>query len=568
VSVQRFKVALNNAVFPLVSTKAQRAAFVPGLDAAPRTPRIFMGADASADYNMAQIIYAENVMPVAEGIKSVGYTELIPSASPSTTAFDTVFPLRDDQENVVLYSPAQNNNYVHNLSTNAWTALGSVTTIQSKTLATGFDPLNSRVTYAYVDGKTFVCYSRLKATDNSDMSIMQWNSATNTLQAAGTAITNLPFPAGEIDGISSSSGYLIVWSGLIIAWAPFNGTAFDFQIYANGAFTGAGFQIPEDIQGPITAIIPVAGGFIAFTLRNAIGASYHAQSISAPWVFREVPNAGGLSTYEQASVEGSLANVYAYTSAGMQSINLNSAETLHPEVSDFITSRQTERYDFASHNLVQGGVSVDLYIKLTAIGNRYLVVSYGYYPGTYSYALVYDIPLQRWGKLRVVHRDCFSYVYTASPAQLTYSMLLDVSYDDTTPRTYEELVETGEGITAAQNAMAFVTSTGAVKVATWADRGNGQDAAVAIIGRVQLSRSSNAQLNRIEAEGLRSGNIYVHASVNGRNIDRVEDTVIIEQSDGFQLAGCMIDCKNFNVVVEGSFDLSTVILEARTTGRM
>ena len=33
-AIRRFKVALNNARFPLVSTKAQRAAFVQGLTAA------------------------------------------------------------------------------------------------------------------------------------------------------------------------------------------------------------------------------------------------------------------------------------------------------------------------------------------------------------------------------------------------------------------------------------------------------------------------------------------------------------------------------------------------------
>lgn len=84
-AIQRFKVALNNALFPLVSTKAQRAAFVPGLDAAPRTPRIFMGEDESVDYNLSQVIYAENVMPVAEGIHSVGYRQLI---APTINAID------------------------------------------------------------------------------------------------------------------------------------------------------------------------------------------------------------------------------------------------------------------------------------------------------------------------------------------------------------------------------------------------------------------------------------------------------------------------------------------------
>ena len=38
-AIQRFKVALNNALLPLVSTKAQRAAFVPGLAAAREVDR-------------------------------------------------------------------------------------------------------------------------------------------------------------------------------------------------------------------------------------------------------------------------------------------------------------------------------------------------------------------------------------------------------------------------------------------------------------------------------------------------------------------------------------------------
>jgi hypothetical protein len=163
-------------------------------------------------------------------------------------------------------------------------------------------PADAKVTYAYVDGKTFVCYSRLKSTTDVDMSIMQWNSATKSLDPATSIITNLPFPVGEIDGISSSSGYLLVWSGLTIAWAPFNGTAFDFTIYANGNYTGAGYQIPEDVQGPITAIIGMSGGFVAFTTRNAVAGSYHSQTITAPWVFREIPDAGGVDNYEQVTV--------------------------------------------------------------------------------------------------------------------------------------------------------------------------------------------------------------------------------------------------------------------------
>lgn len=133
-AIQRFKVALNNALFPLVSTKAQRAAFVPGLDAAPRTPRIFMGEDESVDYNLSQVIYMENVMPVSEGIHSVGYRQLI--APTVNEDFDSIFALRDDQENTVLYSPAGGKNYVYNKTLGQWSS-DPIEAVFGKTLAAG-----------------------------------------------------------------------------------------------------------------------------------------------------------------------------------------------------------------------------------------------------------------------------------------------------------------------------------------------------------------------------------------------------------------------------------------------
>lgn len=566
-AVQRFKLSLNAAAFPLLSTNASRTVCVPQLDGPARTPRTFMGSDDNIDYNIPQLIYCENVLPTRHGIKSVGYQQVI--APTVATDFDSIFPLRDADENTVLYSPSHGKNYIYDDVAGAWSS-EDIPTIWSLTLAAGSVPASSKVTYAYVDGKTFVCYSRLKSTTSVDMSIMQWDSTTKSLMPATAIITNLPFPVGEIDGISSSSGYLLVWSGLTIAWAPFNGTAFSFEIYANGNYTGAGFQIPEDVQGPITAIIGMAGGFIAFTTRNAIGASYHSQTVTSPWVFREIPDAGGIDSYEQATVEGSLGRLIAYTTSGMQSLSLNSAELTFPAVSDFITSRSSERYDTGTHTVVPGAITVDLFTKITAVGNRYVVISYGYYPGTFSFALVYDLALKRWGKLRGVHRDCFYYTQKPEATGLTYAMLLDLSYADSSPATYADLGAEGivpDRVTAAQHALAFLTSNGAVKLAIWSDETRTEDEAVAIIGRIQLSRSSNVQFNTVEAEGLKSGDIEIQPSYDGRTITNPQVLTTIIQDGDFRKAGGMIDCRNFNIVVEGTFDLSTLIIEGTTTGK-
>lgn len=567
-AVNRFKVALNAARFPLVSTKATRAVFVPGLDAAPRTPKSFMGADESIDYDLSQVIYGENIMPTAAGINSVGYNRIV---SPTVNSdFDQIFALRDDAENTVLYSPAAGKNYIYDSVAGLW----STTTFAAihGVAISGASPNTeaaAKVSYAYVDGKTFVCYSRLLATGGIDASILFWNPTTQALTPAGALITNLPFAAGEIDGISASNGYLLVWSGITVAWAAFNGAAFDFDIYLNGEYTGSGYQIPEDVQGPITAIVALPGGFLMFTTKNAIAASYHSQTISAPWVFREVPNAGGIGGYEQATVEGSLGVTIAYTTAGVQRISLNSAEEDYPDVSDFIAGRFVENYN-ASTRIVSGSaVSTDFYTKLTAVANRYLVLSYGTTAGAFDFALVYDMALKRWGRLNIAHRDCFYYSYGAITTGLTYSMLGAVSYDSSAVTTYAAAGTISNPNVAAQHGLAFLLATGEVKIADWSNGNRAvQDAGVAVIGRVQLTRAGFSQFNRVEAEGMVDGAIAIQPSYDGKTLTATEDLITINQVGDYLEAGSLVDCKNFNLLVTGTFSLSTLIIEATTTGKV
>lgn len=562
-AVQNFKIALNAARFPLLSTHGQRAVFIPGMDSAPRTPRIFMGAEEAVDYNLPQLLYGENFMPTSSGVNSVGYSQLV--APSVATDFDSIFALRDSNENTVLYSPAAGKNYIYDKTAGMWDD-NPIETIFGLTLAAGSIPADSRVTYAYVDGKTFVCYSRLKSTTNVDMSLLYWNG-TNLVSAA-SLLANLVFGAGTIDGISSSNGYLLMWSGLKVAWAPFNGATFNYVEYANDAFTGAGSQVPEDIQGNIRAIIPLAGGFAMFTDKNAVAAHYYAQAINAPWVFREIANAGGLESYEQATVEGTLGNVYAFTTAGMQSISLNSAESIMPDVADFVTNRKIERYNLETQTLYTGAVNLDFYIKVSNIGNRYIVISYGTVPTLFSFALVYDLALKRWGKLRILHRDCFYYSYGVETVGLTYAAFGDVSYSQATD-TYSSTVGQSNSFTAAQHALAFLKYNGEVVVANWSEElRDTEDEAVAIFGRMQLSRTSNIQLNLVELEGFKTGRVFVQPSDNGRTLD---PTIELEQetsAEDFGAFGGLVDCLNFNVVVQGTFSLSTIVLQATTTGKI
>lgn len=67
------KLALANAEIPFVSTQLSRGALIPDMDVGQRLPKQFWGGEASYEFGTVQVTYAENVMPVAEGWKSVSY---------------------------------------------------------------------------------------------------------------------------------------------------------------------------------------------------------------------------------------------------------------------------------------------------------------------------------------------------------------------------------------------------------------------------------------------------------------------------------------------------------------
>ena len=591
-AVQRYKAALNNARFPLVSTWGERAVILPAIDASQRSPRQYQGSDENIDFNVPQVLYGENFVPVSAGIKSVSYKQII---GPTVNRdFDQIFPLRDADENTVLYSPSHGQNYVYDSVAAAW----SFETCDAKYLAESFyvasastaTPATARVTRAYVEGKTFVCYGNIGLRTGSssgpitaDGSLFYWDPLTESLQtvrdlAYATLIKNLDrldrygnrvLPDGEIGGIASSNGYLLIWSGLTVHWALWDGASFDFIEYAGGEVTGAGYQIPEDVKGPITALVPVTGGFIIFTTKNAVAAFYNSNNFASPWIFRQISNAGGIESYEQTTEDANLGAIYAHTTGGLQRITLNAAETSFPDVTDFLGLRLQETFNPSSLQFERGLVTADFFTKLSFCGQRFLVISYGTYPGIYSYALVYDAELKRWGKLRLAHRDCFAYSYGSQEAPLTYAMLGDVPYEDMDTIAYEDAVIAGGNLTYPRQSVAFLLETGEVKLAVMDTREPEDDSqAFVLLGRFQLTRSRLSTLHEVEIEGLvAGGTVGVLRSTNGRTFASSELGYLREQSEDFAEYGFdMVTGKNFTLFVKGNFYLSSAILHVTNDG--
>jgi hypothetical protein len=630
-AIQRFRLNLGNASFPLLSTKAARAVMTPGLD--QQTQRTQTGVEqANAPYTQAQVLYMEDVMPVREGyVSTVSGVAMLPK---SPGGFDTVHVLRDLNSDPVLFSPGAGQNYI------ATKPAGSAAPVWNKypfssgiLLPPPIEPTSpntaatATVTTAVVEGRSFICYSRitsglgrsytftgtyvsagtttlvirisLNGTDynytlgtNAELTVsgdnwtlaipsiaLPWGTATIytirngsiassylrivgtdlslleltalTLPLPATSVSNIPFDPGTIDGVATSNGYLLLWSDLTVAWAPFSGASntFDYTIYSNGNFTGAGYQIPQDVNSRITAIVGTSGGFVIFTDELAVAAHYQSNNPQSPWVFRRIPGAGGVTGPQQVTQDTGSGRMYAITTAGIQRISLNSAETMFEELTNYMEGGVYETYaaDGSNNNIVKITSTLQRFTAtVSCVSDRYLVfnvqLNVSTTPGYYKEQLIYDLALQRWGKRRYNAADVFTYPF---------------------------------GVTTAEESMATVEPGGYVLRIKFREYRSDIDQSVGtgrlVLGKIQLHRSRNVQLSRVELENMHDTYDSVSilpSATGGATTTGTYLTEINSPGSGHQCRtyGGLIDCKNFLLSISGNFRLSTVVLEASTSG--
>jgi len=520
-SFESFTAILNAADFPFVSNFFNRSIIIPGLDNPVRTPKDFYGNSESANFELAQTYYGQNILPTTQGISSCGYRQVIAAIDPPQVDFDQAMVLRDVDENNFLYSPARGKNYIYTANAGIW---------QSTNPFVGW--AGNLVSRSYVNGRTFIGFEK--------QGVYEYNTGANTfLPVVLTGILGI-----DIDVIGASNNYALYASGITIGWS----SLIDPTDFTPSILTGAGFAIPQDMKGVARAIIAIAGGFIIYTTKNAVAALY-TNNVRAPFIFREISNAGGVQGPEQVSLEASLGFHYAWTTNGLQKISLTSAETLSAGAADFLGGRIYESFDVSTLTWTIKRLSQDLKIKLTYISGRFLVVSYGEVSASqiYTHALVYDLGLKRWGKLRIDHVDCFAYPYPNLLTQVT----------DTPPK----------------QSVAFLKSSGQVDLLIQ-DFRERNDEGVLLLGRYQFSRGKLITFQQLELEGLHQAyppSVYLILSLDGINNNTPKQMQLL--LDGQQTkkygapasVGAVAAARsgvNFSMLMVGTFDLSTVMFMA------
>ena len=531
-AAKTIQIPINAASFPFIHAQASRTV-AESTDLAPRMPGAFYGSITNAEFSVPQLIYCENVMPAAAKLFSVGYGTQVDSITPAVTDFDQVIILRDVNERQFVFSPGGGKNYLLDPNTNTWSSLSPFTFTQTL------------VTHAYVNGRTFVCYEKTK--------ILEYDSGTGLLNTV-----TLTLPGGvtisDIRGIGGASNYLLLFTDLTVYWS----TPANVLDFAN-VDQGAGQQTPTDVKGQITALMACPGGFIVYTARNAVGATF-TNNAAAPFIFREIGNAGGIPTWERCttSIDGP-AGHYVFGTAGLQKVTLAGAETLHPEATDFLTGNQYEVWNSVTKSVDLSVVSTSFSVKMAFLTNRYLVISYGVKRFEFDDALVLDTALNRWGRLHITHTDCFMYAYPTMSGSYFYSELPGL-YTDLGELTYEELDTPVILDSPPKRGIAFLGSNGQVRILA-TDFAQSSASGVAIFGRLQQNRQRLTTLTGLEVDGIRSGSVTLLPSETGLSRDAAVAMTLAEKVGDYARYEALETAKNFHIAVEGAFLLSN--LQAR-----
>lgn len=542
----RFRGALAAAQFPLVSILAGRTVGEDRLDQDVRVSQTVLGQPAPGQMNTPQALYMENVIPTAEGMQSVGYFTKI-AALTGATDFDQAITLRDESENNYLFAPARGKNYIWNASTGAWVSTNPITGWTGKL-----------VTRAYVNGRTFICYEGIGVYE--------------LVAGVFTHQTLVGITDAEVRGIGSSSNYLIAFTELEVHWS----SLVDPLDFDPSLTTGAGFSIPQDVKARITAVLGISGGFIVYTAKNAIAAVY-TNNVRAPFTFKEIANAGGIQTYEQVTSEQTSGAQYAWTTGGLQKITVQNAEPVSAEINDFFAGRMYETFNPATKLLTQSySESYEFPVKLSFISSRFLIISYSTDPdsGLFQWALYYDTITRRYGKLKIDHVDCFSYPYPNVSGNVTYAMLMNTTYDDLTQTSYADLATGVVSDPPSKLTIAFLLETGEVKLTLMDYNKDAAQQGVLILGKFQLVRTNLLQLQRAVFEGTYNPaadlphtlSLSVGSSIDGYRPDVIQPMILLRGGNKTVEYARRITGINFYLILEGTFALSTYLIEATNDG--
>lgn len=537
---QTMRVNLTAVVFPFTTGLWGRSIMVPQYD--ENYERVLSSSsDIGKDKGVALACYLHNCMPTTEGYQAIGYMQNAKGVI-GETAFDRCFPLLyvAPQDAHFLFSPAGGKNYIYDAMLGGWSSISPFPsgTIGSETI----------ISTAYVQGNTYIYFDKIGC-----FSYDQINKVLTAIVLSGLVTST-------IIGICSSFGYLIAFNETSVAWS--NATLpTDF---VPSLVTGAGGGSVNDIKGNIVCCVPINGGFIVYCEKNILAAKYTG-NIRFPFIFKEIPDSGGITSPDQVTINSNGSEHYAWTSSGLQKISISNAELIFPEASDFLSKLIFEDFDDTTLVFTELNLTAPLFTKIAEIADRFIVISYGVNQGVFTHALVYDEALKRWGKLKITHVCAFQWSAPNLYGAVTYDQLLalGLTYDDLANITYNDLSTSINTPEISLKTLSFLQQDGTVWTVDF-DLSETGAFGTLMLGKFQFQRNKFITHQYTDFENVDQNapfSAYIITTLDGKTFQPAVPMVTNRVSPSARRFGKRITGQNYSLLFQGAFAGNSVLTD-------
>lgn len=523
------------------------------------------------------ILYARNVLPSNEGFDSIDRLEKMPIYS-GGGAFDNLWKFTSSGNTNFYFIPAQGQSFIAQDGDGEWTPLS----LTDNTEIPG-DPSN-----AFLRGKFYVFFPQKGV----------W--IIDGYDAISVATTGLI--VSSLLGIVGAASYLVAYDAQRIYYtSSFNGSGEPDFTPSPGV---SGTERILEIRGSINFCLPIPNGFILYCSDNAVAAQYTGNP-NKPFTYREIPGSAGVLSYNDVAVSN-LGSHFAWTKSGFQEIRVNGTQNIFPELNTFFKDRIAEDFNVGiagpGGSQPSGNAGIDTTgtaftgtgigfqyvgqinkLKVRAVGNRYITVSYGIEDFLHEWAWVYDLDLKKWGKIDQRHTDIFAWDFGPVVDFLSYlelDTIGDGSYEALAPRTYNQLVAEIPAPRDYSAELATLSPNGRVLACTRFDI-NKQDEEVdaelvasnsaIVLGRFTALRQTGIQIHEFEAQAVIEGtycNLFYSRNNSHRQFDGLVHGYLRELSDDGAFWNFRTTAREMALGIEGRFNLTTAFITMeRASGR-
>lgn len=460
---------------------------------------------------LPQPYFIQDALPTKGGYTAVDFMQSAPSPGGANLFKEGFFLL--DANNLPYYFFPQNQATQYIYAGGLW----RVATIVGAT--------SGAYSFSQVRQQSYICFP--------GNGLYTYNVETNAL----TKAVLIGIQESGIKGVANAKGYNILFTDTQLYWS----SVLNPLDFVPSLSTGAGTNQIQDIRGRITTVLPIKDGFITYSERNAISATFSG-NLAFPWVFKEIEGSNSVSASTQVSYEANLLNHIIWSEdSGFMQLSKTSAEPAWPEITDYIRSKLVETLVLTPPRLVTA-VAPSAAVKVVALSSRYVCLSHQEVvagTGEFAQVIIYDLGLQRWGKIAKTHVDVLRYSTTLSTTALALESPL-----------FSLLSKTGE-----------ISSYFQIE---WQTQRTLASTPAILIGKFTSSSSYTTDILGVEVESsLPSTEVWLLTSLDGKTIAEVTKLQALADTNLKEVRNypCYQSGKWHSLLITGGFSLTAVITD-------